>query len=52
MTMKMQEQASIGWLSIDLSFKFCFILDYLNADEKYPIHHIREASSWKLDWDQ
>ena len=37
MTMEMQEQASIGWLSVDLSFKFCSILDNFNADERNPI---------------
>ena len=36
MTMKMQEQASIGWLSIDLSFEFCSTLDDFNADERDP----------------
>ena len=37
MTMEMQEQASIGWLSIDLSFKFCSILDNFNADTFFNV---------------
>ena len=37
MTVEMLEQASVGWLSIDSSFKFCSILDDINADERNPI---------------
>ena len=34
MALKMQEQTSVGLLSVNTGFKFCSILNYLNSSEK------------------
>ena len=43
MALKMQEQTSVGLLSVNTVFKFCSILNYLNSSETEASYYQQEV---------